>query len=69
MAIDSLTERQSAVMLSIPFRLSMPIPDGTVGISDRWQLAYYFFGDDWIGAVPPVYPVQMVRPVSPNRPV
>lgn len=44
MAIDTAAKRQSAIMVLMPFRLCVPIPDGSIDQGDRQTLALAYSG-------------------------
>jgi hypothetical protein len=46
MAIDSQNKRMSIINISLPFRGLLPIPDGTVGQGDRYQLLNLYRSED-----------------------
>lgn len=44
MAIDTADKRSSAIETSIPWRGRLPLPDGSVNLGDRQQVALLYRG-------------------------
>lgn len=44
MAVDTAAKRLSALHLGSPWRLTLPLPDGTIGQADRQTLTYLYGG-------------------------
>lgn len=47
MAIDTATRRSSALLVGLPFRVSLAPPDGADSDGDRAQAAYLYHGLDY----------------------
>jgi hypothetical protein len=43
-AIDTRSKRASSVNVALPFRLTMPLPDGTIGAGDRQHMSFSYSG-------------------------
>ena len=71
MAVDTRQRRASALLTIRPYVIAPPLPDGTVGTGDRFQIAWMFgsLADAGIAtdnittgwAQPPMYARQPVR--------
>lgn len=48
---DTPSKRYSIMNLSCPWRILLPIPDGTLNQGDRQHLLYYYSGIAWAGGV------------------
>ncbi len=46
MAIDTPNKRSSAIHVGLPWRRSMPIPDGEVSTDDQYHFLGMYLGDD-----------------------
>ncbi len=44
MAVDTTNKRYSAMHIGLPWRTSLPIPDGTIDQGDRQQVAWLYRG-------------------------
>jgi hypothetical protein len=42
MALDTRNRRAAAIGVSLPWRGLLPVPDGAIDTSDRWQASYMF---------------------------
>jgi len=43
-ALDTASERRAIIFPSSPWRSAMPVPDSSISVADRIQLAYYYGG-------------------------
>ena len=68
MSMTTVTKRQSAMNPACPWRMSLPIPDGTIAAGDRAHTAFMYSGflDD--GEVSTIfeYEVILVSDISPT---
>ena len=49
MAIDTAQKRASAMLVGLPFRGPLLVPDATIDDSDRAHVAYLYSGFDYAG--------------------
>ena len=46
---DTAQKRASAMLVGLPFRPPLLVPDGTIDDGDRGQVAYLYYGIDYEG--------------------
>ena len=55
MALDNANKRASAVMTGLPWRVSLPFPNGSISAADRAQTAFEYAGPSFLSDLMPKF--------------